>query len=74
MLHNVDSTLKAITEAREIGKKIIAMKVLAASILRPMKAFDYIVDKADGVIVGITSTQELYEFLNAGLKYFGKKD
>lgn len=74
MLPNTDSTLTAIAEARETGKKIIAMKVLAAGMLRPMKAFDYIVDKVDGVIVGITSTQELYELLNAGLKYFGKKD
>jgi hypothetical protein len=73
MLPNADSTLNAIIKARETGKKIIAMKALAAGMLRPMKAFDYLVDKVDGVVVGITSTQELYELLNAGLKYFDKK-
>lgn len=73
MLPNADPTLNAIIEARETGKKIIAMKALAAGMLRPMKAFDYLVDKVDGIVVGITSTQELYELLNAGLKYFDKK-
>ena len=74
MLPSVNSTLNAIIEARETGKKIIAMKALAAGMLRPMKAFEYLADKVDGVVVGITSPQELYELLNAGLKYFGKKD
>jgi len=74
MLPSVNSTLNAITEARETGKKIIAMKSLAAGKLNPKKAFEYLVDKVDGVVVGITSPQELYELLNAGLKFFGKKD
>jgi hypothetical protein len=70
MLPNADSTLKAIAEARENGKKIIAMKALAAGMLKPMKAFDYIVDKVDGVAVGITTLQELDELLNTAGKYF----
>lgn len=43
-----------------------------ADMLRPMKAFDYLFDKVDGVIVGITSLQELNELLNAAGKYFGR--
>ncbi len=70
MLPDVDSTLKAIAEARRLGKKIIGMKTLAAGLLKPIEALKYLVDKVDGAVVGITSPQELYDLLNAGLKYF----
>lgn len=64
------STLKAIARARSTGKKVIAMKSLAAGLLNPTIAFEYIADKIDGVAVGITTTSELHEVIRAGKKYF----
>lgn len=64
------STLDTIARARSIGKKVIAMKSLAAGLLNPTIAFEYIADKVDGVAVGITATSELHEVIRAGKKYF----
>jgi len=64
------STLDAIARARSIGKKVIAMKSLAAGLLNPMIAFEYIADKVDGVAVGITAANELHEVIRAGKKHF----
>jgi len=67
---DVKSTLEAIAESRERGKKVIAMKSLAAGSLKPGQAFKYIADKVDGVAVGITSLEELEGILVAASKYF----
>jgi hypothetical protein len=64
------STLDAIASARSVGKKIIAMKSLAAGLLDPATAFEYIADKVDAVAVGITTTCELNEVLRAGKRFF----
>jgi len=67
---SVESTLEAIAESRRRGKKVIAMKSLAAGSLTPDEAFKYVADKVDGVAVGITSPKELDEVLAAASKYF----
>jgi len=67
------TTLRAIAESRRMGKKLLAMKSLAAGSLTPDEAFRYLVDKADGVAVGITSVEELDSVLDAGLRYFSAR-
>ncbi len=70
MLPQMSSSLKAISNARRRGKKIIAMKTLAAGLLTPCKAFDFIRNKVDGSAVGITSEKELDEVIMCGSQYF----
>ncbi|MEM2123444.1 MAG: hypothetical protein QXE79_07405, partial [Candidatus Bathyarchaeia archaeon] len=60
---DMESTLKAISESRRRGKKVIAMKPLAAGKLKPKEALKFISDKVDGVAVGITSPEELEELI-----------
>ncbi len=67
---DVESTLDAIAESRKRGKRVIAMKSLAAGLLTPMEAFNYLADKVDGVAVGITSIQELDEVFEAASRNF----
>lgn len=67
---NMDSTLRAISESRRMGKKVLAMKSLAAGKLDPKEAFEYIADKVDGVTVGITSPEELDEVIREAQRYF----
>lgn len=66
----VQSTLKAIEKARAKGRRVIAMKALAAGHIKPQDAFRYISEKVDGVAVGITSPIELDQVLTAAQKYF----
>ena len=66
----VQSTLKAIAKARAKGRRVIAMKTLAAGLIEPQDAFHYISEKVDGVAVGITSSTELDQVLSVAEKYF----
>jgi hypothetical protein len=68
---NVDSTLRAISESRRKGVKVIAMKSLAAGKLKPREALRFISDKVDGVAVGVTSTRELDELIEEAKKSLG---
>ncbi|MBI5166312.1 MAG: hypothetical protein HY998_01040 [candidate division NC10 bacterium] len=63
------STLQAIEKAREAGKRVIAMKALAAGDLSPDEAFPYLKDKVDGLTVGLTSEEEIKEALGAAAKF-----
>ena len=71
MRPSAERTMRAIKLARGRGKKIIAMKPLAAGTLAPEKAFAFLKDKVDGVAVGVASKGEISETLKAGRKYFG---
>ncbi|MEM2996836.1 MAG: hypothetical protein QXK52_04940, partial [Candidatus Bathyarchaeia archaeon] len=61
---DMNSTLEAISNSRRRGKKVIAMKPLAAGELKPREALRFLSDKVDGVAVGITSLEELDELIN----------
>ncbi len=67
-------TLKAIEGAREKGKVIVGMKVLAAGKLPPGEALEYIKDKVDGVAFGVTSREEMEEDLEQLRRYFGTEE
>jgi len=51
---------------KSLDKTVIAKKVLAAGILKPQEAFDYLktVKFADGVAIGIASVDEAHETFN----------
>jgi len=66
-----ESTLEAAESARRIGKKIIAMKSLAAGRLEPAVAFQFLRDRVDGVAVGLTNMKEIRETLEVARSYFG---
>lgn len=65
MRPTVESTLQAIEKARGAGKRVIAMKALAAGQLSPKEAFPYLKGKVDGVTVGLTSKDEIEKALEA---------
>jgi hypothetical protein len=65
-----ESTLQAAESARRIGKKIIAMKSLAAGRLEPAIAFQFLKDRVDGVAVGLTNMEEIKETLEVARSYF----
>jgi len=65
-----ESTLQAAESARRIGKKIIAMKSLAAGRLEPAVAFQFLKDRVDGVAVGLTNMEEIKETLEVARSYF----
>jgi len=65
-----ESTLQAAESARRIGKKIIAMKSLAAGRLEPAAAFQFLKDRVDGVAVGLTNTEEIKATLKVASSYF----
>jgi predicted aldo/keto reductase-like oxidoreductase len=60
-----ESTLKAVMEARAKGIVVFAMKPLAAGRLNPKEAFSYLKDKVDGLVVGVTTSQELTQVIKA---------
>jgi len=64
-------TVQAAESARRVGKKIIAMKSLAAGKLEPAVAFQFLQDRVDGVAVGLTSMEEIKETLKVARSYFG---
>ena len=66
-----ESTLHAAESARRIGKKIIAMKSLAAGRLEPAVAFQFLKDRVDGIAVGLTNMEEIKETLEVASSYFG---
>jgi len=66
-----ESTLQAVESTRRIGKKIIAMKSLAAGRLKPDEAFAFLKGRVDGVAVGLTSLEEIKETLNVASSHFG---
>jgi len=66
-----ESTVRAAESARRIGKKIIAMKSLAAGRLEPAVAFQFLKDRVDGVAVGLTNMEEIKETLETASSYFG---
>jgi len=66
-----ESTLEAAESARRIGKKIIAMKSLAAGRLNPDEAFAFLKDRVDGLAVGLTNVEEIKETLKVASSYFG---
>jgi len=65
-----ESTLHAAESSRRIGKKIIAMKSLAAGRLKPAEAFQFLRDRVDGVAVGLTSMEEVKETLEVASSCF----
>jgi len=65
-----ESTVHAAESARRMGKKIIAMKSLAAGRLEPAVAFQFLKDRVDGVAVGLTNMEEIKETLEAASSYF----
>ncbi len=66
-----ESTLEAAKSARRVGKKIIAMKSLAAGRLEPAEAFQFLKDRVDGLTVGLTSTDEIRATLKVASNCFG---
>ena len=70
MMPDAYSTLNTIADSRKSGKKVIAIKPLAAGLLNPKKALEFLADKVDGVAVGITSLKELDELIEAARRYF----
>jgi len=66
-----ESTLLAVESARRIGKKIIAMKSLAAGRLKPDEAFAFLEGRVDGSAVGLTSVEEIKDTLKVASSYFG---
>ncbi|MGC8961396.1 MAG: hypothetical protein ACP5K1_02990 [Candidatus Bathyarchaeia archaeon] len=71
---DTESTLKAISESRRRGRKVIAMKSLAAGKLEPREALKFISDKVDGVAVGITSLEELGELIREAKPLLGHRE
>ncbi len=65
-----ESTLKAVREARSNGIIVYAMKPLAAGRLSPMEAFNYLKDKVDGLVVGVTSSRELKQVIKAAETFY----
>ncbi len=61
-----DEKIKLETMIRSLNKTVIAKKVLAAGVLKPQEAFDFIktVEFADGVALGIASVDEANETFN----------
>ncbi len=70
MMPDANSTSNAIADSRKSGKKVIAIKPLAAGLLNPEKALEFLADKVDGVAVGITSLKELDELMESASRYF----
>jgi hypothetical protein len=65
-----EESLDAIEKARERGKKVIAMKPLAAGQLKPDKAFSWLSGRVDGIAFGIASKEEMKACLDAAESYF----
>jgi hypothetical protein len=68
----VEDVLEAVRVLRNGGINVIAMKSLAAGLLNPFEAFEFLSRYVDGVAVGMVNSREVRETLLAAQKFFSE--
>lgn len=63
-------TVEAVALARTTGRKVFAMKALAAGTIPPAEAFGFLKNQVHGVAVGLASTTEIRETLDVLRKQY----